>query len=75
MSSAGDEGAGAGAATMRTAPRPQALGNHGTRTRIPSMVWLVSGALWSLLEMLGHHQPRDSHVHGGLAHVLSQRRS
>jgi hypothetical protein len=31
-----------------------------------SMLWLVSGALWSLLEMLGHHQPRDSLVHGGL---------
>ena len=29
-----------------------------------SMVWLVSGALWSPLEMLGHDQPRDSHVHG-----------
>jgi hypothetical protein len=30
-----------------------------------SMVCLVSGALWSLLEMLGHDQPRDSHVRGG----------
>jgi len=29
-----------------------------------SMVWLVSGALWSLLEMLGDDQPRDAHVHG-----------
>jgi len=64
MTSAGDEGEGVRAATIRTAPRPQALGNHRTRTRIVSMVWLVSGALWSLLEMLGHDQPRDSHVHG-----------
>ena len=57
-------GGGVRAATIRTAPRPQALGNHRTRTRIVSMVWLVSGALWSLLEMLSHDQPRDSHVHG-----------
>src|ERR1035437_4265954 len=64
MTSAGDEGEGVRAATIRTAPRPQALGNHRTRTRTASMVWLVSGALWSLLEMLGYYQPRDSHIHG-----------
>lgn len=29
-----------------------------------SMVWLVFGALWSCLEMLGHAGARDSRVHG-----------
>jgi hypothetical protein len=38
-------------------PRPRALGKHGTRTRIVSLVWFASGALWSLLEILGHDQP------------------
>ena len=65
LTSARDEGEGVGAATIRTAPRPPTLGDHRTRTRMLSMVWLVSGALWSLLEMLGHSQPRDSHVLGG----------
>jgi hypothetical protein len=64
MTSAGDEGEGVRAATIRAAPRPQPLGNHRTRTRIVSMVWLASGALWSPLAMLGHDQPRDNHVHG-----------
>jgi hypothetical protein len=64
MTSAGDEGEGVRAATIRTAPWPQALGNHRTRTRIVSMVWFVFGALSSHLKTLGHDQPRDSHVHG-----------
>ena len=30
-----------------------------------SMTWLVSRGLLLQLDMLGHDQPRDSHVHGG----------
>ena len=48
MTSAGDEGEGARAATIRTAPRPQTLGSHGTRTRMVSTVWLV----WSAVVIL-----------------------
>ena len=39
-----------------TAPRPQTVGDHRTTARMVSMAWL---------EMLGHDQPRDSHVRGG----------
>ena len=45
LTSARDEGEGVGAATIRTAPRPPTLGDHRTRTRIVSMVWLVFEAL------------------------------
>src|ERR1035437_10140847 len=65
MTSAGTRGRGAGAATIRMAPRPQAVGINRTRTRIVSTAWLVSATLLLPLEMLGHDQPRDSHVHGG----------
>lgn len=34
------------------------------KERVPSLQ-LVSGALWSLLQMLGHDQSRDPHVHSG----------
>ena len=37
---------------------------HACSTRIVSKVWLVGGALWLPLEMLGYYQPRDAHVHG-----------
>jgi len=52
-----DEREGAGAATIRMAPRPQAVGINRTRTRILSIAWLVSG---TLLSHLGNAGPRPA---------------
>ena len=55
---------GLGAATFRTAPRPQALRRRRTRTRLgPRRLRHQERARWPL-ETLGYTQPRDSHVQG-----------
>ena len=71
MRSAGDEGEGVGAATVRTAPRPQTLGGHRTRTRMVSMGGWYLERCCSSLKMLGRDQPRDSHFHGA-PHVRAE---
>jgi len=60
----GTRGEGVGAATFRTAPRPLALALKVTRTRAVSMATQDAENSCSALQMLGYHQPRDSHVHG-----------
>jgi hypothetical protein len=63
-------GGGVDAATIRTAPRPHALGEHKMRTRNFSMAWWFRVRRCSPLEMLV-----ETPIYTvGLMHVLSQRR-
>ena len=62
--SAGDEGEGVGAATIRMAPRPPAFTRYRTTTRTALMAMQDLACSRSPLEMLGYLQPRDFDVHG-----------
>src|SRR5665647_711685 len=60
----GTRGRGSALPPCARPPGPPALRRYRSRTRTGSMVDRVPGTLLLPSVMLGHDQPRDSHVHG-----------